>query len=161
MLTQAKLLEGKVLAAEIREQIKNEADGFVAKGLKRPKLAVIQVGEDPSADWYIGQQKKWAEKLGIDFEQVIKAGEIKNQQALVQKIQEMNQSDADGVFIAMPLPKGFNSDEALLALDPKKDVEGIHPASLGLIVLRKSKLIPPTAYAAFCLIESTGIALRG
>ncbi len=65
----------------------------------------------------------------------------------------------------MPLPKEFNSDEILLALDPKKDVEGIHPSSLGLIVLRKSKLIPPTAYAALLFIEAavkeSGKNLRG
>jgi methylenetetrahydrofolate dehydrogenase (NADP+)/methenyltetrahydrofolate cyclohydrolase len=61
----------------------------------------------------------------------------------------------------MPLPAGFDADRALMALDPRKDVEGIHPASLGLIVLRKARLIPPTAYAALKLIESTGVQLRG
>ena len=58
-----------------------------------------------------------------------------------------------GIFIAMPLPEGMDPDKVLLALDPQKDVEGIHPTSLGLLVLRRAKLVPPTAYAALCLIE--------
>ncbi|HXV27466.1 MAG TPA: bifunctional 5,10-methylenetetrahydrofolate dehydrogenase/5,10-methenyltetrahydrofolate cyclohydrolase, partial [bacterium] len=62
-------------------------------------------------------------------------------------------SKCHGIFIAMPLPTGFDPDQILLTLDAHKDVEGIHPASLGLIVLRKAKLIPPTAYAALALIE--------
>jgi methylenetetrahydrofolate dehydrogenase (NADP+)/methenyltetrahydrofolate cyclohydrolase len=61
----------------------------------------------------------------------------------------------------MPLPKGFDADKVLLAMDPHKDVEGIHPTSLGLIVLRKGKLIPPTAYAANQLIKASGVMLHG
>ncbi len=158
--TEAKLLEGKILAAAIRENIIKEIQSFESKGLEKPFLKAIQVAEDPSADWYVGQQEKWAAKLGIRFER-IKSGVISSQQALMQQIEEANASEAHGVFIAMPLPEGFNSDDALMALNPKKDVEGIHPTSLGLIVLRKSKLIPPTAYAAFDLIISAGTALRG
>lgn len=157
---QVKLLEGKNLAAELREQIKKEIEGFVSRGLERPSLLSIQAGEDPSADWYISQQQKAAEKLGISFEW-IKPGAITDQKQLIVKVREAGSSLVTGIFIAMPLPQNFNADEVLLQMDPRKDVEGVHPASLGLIVLRKSKLIPPTAYAAFQLIKSTGVSLRG
>lgn len=148
---EAQLLEGKILASKIQEEIKQNISL-----LGQPKLISIQAGDDRASDWYIGQQEKLAAKLGIYFERATAA----DQKALLQKIHEANQK-FQGIFLAMPLPKGFNSDEALLAMDPQKDVEGIHPTSLGLIVLRKSKLIPPTAYAAFKLIESTGVELRG
>lgn len=155
-LKEAKLLEGKTLAAKIQEDIKAKA----AKVGVRPRLLVIQVGQNPASEWYVGQQKKLAEKLGIEFDSV-PADRIKNQKDLLREIQSANSGKTHGVFITMPLPAGFDADEALLALSPQKDVEGIHPVSLGLIVLRKSKLIPPTAYAAFKLIESTGVSLKG
>jgi len=157
---QVKLLEGKLIAGEIREQIKKDLGDFLQRGLPRPSLLSIQAGDDPSADWYIGQQQKAAEKLGLDFEW-IKPGAVKNQMDLIRRIKEAGASPVTGIFIAMPLPEGYNADDVLLAMDPRKDVEGVHPASLGLIVLRKSRLIPPTAYAAFQLIKSTGIPLRG
>lgn len=152
---EAKLLEGKVLAAKIQEEIHHQVSNLKEK----IRMVALQTGEDRASDWYIGQQEKLAAKLGIAFERNT-PGEIKDQTTLLKKIQEANKK-YHGIFLAMPLPKDFNSDEALLALDPKKDVEGIHPVSLGLLVLRKAKLIPPTAFAALQLIESTGISLRG
>ena len=159
-VSEAQILEGKVLASGIREEIKAAAEAFAAKGL-RPKLVAVQVGKDPSSEWYVGQQEKWAGKLGLEFERV-GAEKTTDQAKLLEVIRSLNQDQkVHGVFLTMPLPDGYNADEALLALDPKKDVEGVHPTSLGLMVLRKAKLIPPTAFAAFRLILQTGIALRG
>lgn len=160
MMPQGQLLEGKVLAVRIQEEIRAKIESFLAKGLNRPSLVAIQTGKDPSADWYVGQQEKLAQKLGVDFKR-IPAVEITSQSHLIRKIREANEGTWSGIFVALPLPKEFNPDEVLLAMDPKKDVEGVHPASLGMLVLRRPKLIPPTAYAAFKLIESTGLALRG
>jgi len=156
----AKLLEGKTLAAAIREEIKTEIESFAAKGLARPSLLALQVKEDPSGDWYVGQQEKAAEKLGIGFVRVV-AGKIQDAPSLIQKLREASASEVTGIFLAMPLPAGFDPDEILLAMDPRKDVEGIHPSSLGLIMLRKARLIPPTAYAAYSLIKASGFPLRG
>ncbi len=158
-VAEARLLEGKVLAQKIQEEIKSGIAEALRRGRKPPSLLAIQIAADPSGDWYVGQQKKLAEKLGIHFEQ-IPFGQIRNQTELLEKVRSAQYSFT-GIFVAMPLPSGFNADEVLLGLDPKKDVEGIHPASLGLIVLRKAKLIPPTAYAAFKLIEASGMELRG
>ncbi|MCM8776605.1 MAG: bifunctional 5,10-methylenetetrahydrofolate dehydrogenase/5,10-methenyltetrahydrofolate cyclohydrolase, partial [Candidatus Omnitrophica bacterium] len=157
---EAKLLEGKVIAAKVREGIQNFIGNLPVQGLERPRLVAIQVGGGSSAAWYVAQQEKLAEKLGIQFEK-IPPENLPDQKALLGKIRELNQSPVHGVFLTMPFPKHLNADEALLQLDPKKDVEGVHPANLGLIVLRKAKLIPSTAFAVYQLIESTGIELRG
>lgn len=157
---EAKLLEGKILAKQIQEEIHASVQKFKSKGLEAPKLCALQIGKDASAEWYLGQQQKLAQKLGLEYE-LIAADGIPDQKTLLARIADANRSSAHGIFMTMPLPKGFDADAALLALDPKKDVEGIHPTSLGLIVLRKAKLIPPTAYAAFQLIESTGLKLHG
>jgi methylenetetrahydrofolate dehydrogenase (NADP+) / methenyltetrahydrofolate cyclohydrolase len=124
-------------------------------------LVAIQTSEDPSAVWYINSQEKLAGKLGIHF-RCIMPDQVKGEKALLQKIQEINaDKTVHGLFISMPLPEGIDSDKILLAIDPKKDVEGVHPTSLGLIVLRRGKLIPPTAFAAHALIKASGIMLRG
>lgn len=155
------LLEGRILAQQIQAEISSDLKNLSVKKLPMPQLAAVQVGSHPSCEWYISQQEKLAGKLGIRFQRFsldIALGPKK----LNQTVHELSVNpDINGIFIAMPLAKGFDADEVLLELAPSKDVEGIHPTNLGLIVLRKSRLIPPTAYAAFKLIQSTGVELRG
>jgi len=164
---EANLLEGKVLAARIQEQIKKEIESFASKGFKPPGLLVLQADSNPSSTWYAGQQEKLAAKLGIRFEK-IGPEKISAQADLMDRLEYYgpgSKHSFHGIFLAQPFPGDFNPDEILLGLDLKKDVEGVHPASLGLIVLRKSRLIPPTAYAALLLIEhavkESGQNLRG
>lgn len=158
---EVKRIEGKTIATEIQTKIEEKVREFLARGASRPRLVSIQTSEDPSAAWYIGQQEKLAAKLGIDFQR-ISSQDVLTEKALIEKVQSLSADPkVHGLFISMPLPKGFDADKVLLAMDLRKDVEGIHPASLGLIMLRKGKLIPPTAYAAFSLIKSTEIMLHG
>jgi len=158
---EAKRLEGKTIAAGLQEKIAQKIAGFAAAGLPKPLLAAIQTSEDPSAVWYINSQEKLAAKLGIDFSRVM-PDQVKGEAALLRKVKELSaDKKVHGLFISMPLPEGVNADKVLLAMDPQKDVEGVHPASLGLIVLRRGKLIPPTAFAAYTLIKASGIMFRG
>lgn len=150
--TEAKLLEGKVLAAKIQSEIQDFVSALLKKKLPCPKLLAIQTTNDPSSGRYIGQQEKLAGKLGIEFEKIL-PGEISDLRALLEKIWQGNQSKVNGIFISTPLPTDFNIDKVLFSLDPQKDVEGIHPSNLGLIVLRRPRLFPPTAYAVLSLID--------
>ena len=156
------LLQGKVLAKEIQEKIKAMIVKLQTEGLEVPGLLALQVSDDSSATWYINQQEKWASKLGIHFER-LGPKDLPGQAALIKVLRSYKgkSEKIHGIFLAQPLPAPFNIEEALHELDPRKDVEGVHPASLGLIVLRRSNLIPPTAFAAYRLIESTGVELRG
>ena len=158
---EAKRLEGKVIAARLQEKIIAKIEALTAAGFPRPLLASIQTHEEPSAVWYINSQENLAAKLGIDFRR-IPPDQVQGEAALLQKVRELSEEKTvHGIFISMPFPEGVNSDKVLLAMDPKKDVEGVHPTSLGLIVLRRGKLIPPTAFAAYTLIKASGIMLRG
>ena len=158
---EAKKLEGKTIAAVLQEKIVGKVGAFAAAGLPRPSLVAIQTSDDPSAVWYINQQEKLAAKLGIDFRRVM-PNQVKGEAALLQKVKELSaEKKVHGLFISMPFPEGVVVDKVLLAMDPQKDVEGVHPTSLGLIVLRRGKLIPPTAFAAYTLIKASGIMLRG
>lgn len=158
---QAKRLEGKTIAADLQGEIIAKIESFTGAGLPKPSLAAIQTSEDPSAVWYINSQEKLAAKLGIDFRRIL-PDQVQGEKALLQKVRELGaDKTVHGLFISMPLPTGIDSDKVLLAMDPRKDVEGVHPTSLGLIVLRRGKLIPPTAFAAYTLIKASGIMLRG
>lgn len=161
-VSEAKLLEGKILAARIQDEIRQALQEFSSRGLETPCLAALAVNVDSAGDWYLSQQEKMAAKLGIRFIKPFTPADFKDQIALEKNIRNINQNpEIHGIFITMPLPKGFDSDRALLAMEPLKDVEGIHPVNLGLIVLRKTKLIPSTAFAAFRLLESTGMEIKG
>ena len=158
---EAKRLEGKTIAAGLQAKIVEKIAAFKSTGLPKPSLAAIQTSEDPSAVWYINSQEKLATKLGIDFRRIL-PDQVKGEKALLEKIRELGaDKTVHGLFISMPFPAGIDADKVLLAMDPKKDVEGVHPTSLGLIVLRRGKLIPPTAFAAYTLIKASGIMLRG
>ncbi|MBU3759510.1 MAG: bifunctional 5,10-methylenetetrahydrofolate dehydrogenase/5,10-methenyltetrahydrofolate cyclohydrolase [Candidatus Omnitrophica bacterium] len=156
-----KLLEGKSLTGPIQDEIKSFVESCRAAGREVPGLRVLQANQDPSSSWYIGQQEKLAAKLGLHFEK-IGPEKIRHQEDLLRCLAESGDAARfHGLFLAMPFPAGFDAERILLALDPKKDVEGVHPASLGLMVLRKARLVPPTAFAAYRLIQASGISLKG
>ena len=111
---EAVILEGKIIAAKIQEEIKSSVEDFLSKKLARPRLSAIQVGNDPSANWYLDQQEKLAKKLGIEFERM-PVNLVSNQDELEFHIDEASHdTDIHGIFITMPLPEGFNPDKALL-----------------------------------------------
>jgi methylenetetrahydrofolate dehydrogenase (NADP+)/methenyltetrahydrofolate cyclohydrolase len=152
-MAEAKLLEGKVLAREVQDQIRLAGEDLRLKGSDCPRLVALEIGQNASAEWYLGQQAKLAEKLGIRYEK-IPSSSLRDQKTLEAAVKDLNaDAKCHGVFMTMPMPEGFDTDKILLGLDPRKDAEGIHPANLGLILLRRGKLIPPTAYAAYRLLE--------
>lgn len=153
----AKLLEGKTLAA----QMQNEIREFVVQAPGRICLAVIETKKDPSAEWYMGAQEKLAAKLGIEYLKT-PCEEVPDEGSLIMKIREYSEDPfVHGIFLSMPLPSNYSPTRVIDALDHRKDVEGIHPSTLGLIVMRRRVSVPPTAYSAYLLAKSTQIPLAG
>ncbi len=153
----AKHLEGKILA----QQIQNEIREFVVQVPGRICLAVIETKKDPSAEWYMGAQEKLAAKLGIEYLKV-PCTEVPDEGSLIMKIREFSEDPfVHGIFLSMPLPANYSSMRVIEAMDSKKDVEGIHPSTLGLMVMRRRVSVPPTAYSAYLLAKSTHIPLAG
>lgn len=150
-------LEGKVLA----QQIQAEIQAAIQACKEKICFVGIETKPDPSAEWYMSAQAKLAAKLGVEYRK-IPCAEVSSEDDLVKRIETLSEDDAiHGVFISMPLPKGYDTDRVLDALSPKKDVEGVHPATLGMIVLRQPRVIPPTAYAAYQLLKSLELPMRG
>ncbi|MCX5657367.1 MAG: bifunctional 5,10-methylenetetrahydrofolate dehydrogenase/5,10-methenyltetrahydrofolate cyclohydrolase, partial [Candidatus Omnitrophica bacterium] len=157
----AKLLEGKILAAEIKERLLKEIIVFKENRLKDITLIAVQVGENPSSEIYIKSQKKNAEALGINY-RLLKLDATVGEKELLSLIDGINKDESmHGVIIQMPLPPGFNRQRIIEAVSVSKDIEGIHPENLGSILLGKPRFIPCTAQAAYELVKSTGINLYG
>lgn len=157
----AKLLEGKNIAASIKKELENELERLEAKFGGRPHLVAIQAAKDQGAELYLKAQKSLSDELGISFDILDFSGE-KSEGRLIQEIDKLNQDkNVHGIFVPMPFPVGIDAERVLMTIDPKKDVEGIHPDNLGLLVANKEKILPCTAMACMQLVDSTGIKLYG
>ena len=153
----AGLLEGKAISERIKKQIKEE----ISKLNLKPVLASIQVGENPASNVYIKSQKRFSEELGIDY-QLHKLDSQISETSLIEFIQKLNLDRAiNGLILQMPLPKHIDYKKITQYIEPKKDVEGLHPENMGKIIFGKAKILPCTAQAVMELIKETQIDLYG
>jgi len=153
----AKLLEGKPIAANIKEAIKKDIEALD----KRPVLASIQVGDNAGANSYIKSQTKVADSLGIEY-RLSKLPDVTSQDDLTKLITSLNEDqDVNGIIVQMPLPKDIDYKAISSFISPAKDVEGMHPQNLGKIVLNKANVLPCTAAAVMEILNETKIDLYG
>jgi len=153
----AQLLEGKIISERIKKQIKEE----ISKLNLKPVLASIEVGENPAASVYIKAQRRLSEELGIDY-QLHKLDSQISETSLIEFIQKINLDKAiNGLILQMPLPKHIDYKKISQFIEPKKDVEGLHPENMGKIIFGKAKILPCTAQAVMELLKETQIDLYG
>lgn len=156
----AQIIHGTALAAKMRAELAQEVAALRQQG-KTVRLACIQVGEKPESVLYVKNQERVCNAVGIDFQQVQLPDAI-SQTALLHKIQELNASpQVTGIILELPLPSRINTFVCQRAIDPNKDAEGVHPINLGLLVYGIAHHAPCTAMAAYQLIKSTDVDLRG
>ncbi|MCL2647443.1 MAG: bifunctional 5,10-methylenetetrahydrofolate dehydrogenase/5,10-methenyltetrahydrofolate cyclohydrolase [Phycisphaerales bacterium] len=156
----AKLIDGKSLAAKLRETIAAEVAQLKAAG-KPVRLAAILVGANPAALVYAENQKKSAAQVGIDFE-LHQLPSTASEIDLHNTIKLLNyNTQVTGIFLHSPLPNGLDLQTAQYKIDILKDVEGVNPANLGHVVYGHTIIAPCTALACVELIDSTGIPLQG
>jgi len=150
----AKLLEGKLLAANIKAGIKSDVEGLRARYNVSPKLVSIQVGENPASAVYIRSQKKNAEGLGIEY-RLEKLDEGSSRQALIETIDKLNKDrTVNGIMVQMPLPPQIEAGFISRYISPSKDIEAVHPQNMGEIVFGNAKVLPCTAAACMELLNS-------
>ncbi|MBR6409429.1 MAG: bifunctional methylenetetrahydrofolate dehydrogenase/methenyltetrahydrofolate cyclohydrolase FolD [Alphaproteobacteria bacterium] len=154
----AHIINGKEIAAQIREKLKEK----ISLMEKKPKLAVILVGNDGPSEIYVRNKQKAAAEVGIEtelfhLEESVKAPEIE------QLIENLNKdSDVNGILVQLPLPKGIDASKVLEKVDPKKDVDGFHPYNIGLLQNGSKKAtIAATPKGVLRLIETTGVDIKG
>jgi len=154
----AKLLDGKALAASLKEKIKAEIQGLKIK----PKLVSVQMGENPASEVYLKSQRKNAENLGVEYH-LEKMDEKATQDQLIKVIDSLNNDKSvNGIIIQMPLPGHIDAKLISQYLSPIKDVEAVHPQNMGEIVFGNAKILPCTAASCMELLDSIeGIELYG
>jgi methylenetetrahydrofolate dehydrogenase (NADP+)/methenyltetrahydrofolate cyclohydrolase len=131
----AKIIDGKLVAAEIREGIKKEVTELKQKHSLVPGLAVVLVGNDPASATYVRMKKKGCEELGINsFEYLLP--ESASEAELLKLVDELNgRSEVNGILVQLPLPKQIDEEKVLKRISPDKDVDGFHPMNVGKIVI--------------------------
>ena len=156
----ANILDGKEISKEILEEVSTEVSELKASGWD-PKLISIKVGENPSVDLYIRNQRLKAEKVGIIFEEKDYPHDISTNE-LQAAIANFNvDPKVTGIFLQRPAPESISIKTLQKAIHPLKDVEGMHPTSIGNIVYNELELGPCTAMASVELLRRTGQDLKG
>ena len=153
----ATILDGKALAAKVKEQVKQEAEGMARK----PGLAVIIVGNNPASRVYVNSKRKDCEECGFLSEEYALPEET-TQQELITLIQELNgRADIDGILCQLPLPDGIDEEAVLMAISPEKDVDGFHPMNMGALLVGKDGFLPCTPYGIMEILAEYNIDPKG
>ena len=155
------LIDGKKIAAEVREEIRVEVEKILADGGRAPGLAVVLVGENPASQVYVRNKTRACEKAGMHHVQ-LDLPATTTQEELLKVVQDLNGDDAiDGILVQLPLPDHLNEDLVIKTLDPSKDVDGFHPVSMGKLVLGEEGFVPCTPLGMMVMLEKTGLSLSG
>ena len=155
------ILDGKKTSNEIKEEIKITVNSMKASGERPPHLAAILVGNDGASLTYVGSKVRSCEYVGFDSTLIRLESNI-SEEELLRHISDLNQDDnLDGYIVQLPLPNHINEEKILLAIDPKKDVDGFHPANFGRMALELNAFIPATPFGILQLLERYKVPTSG
>lgn len=156
----AKIIDGKAIAAKVRQQIGIKVAELKNKGIT-PGLAVVLVGDDPASKVYVGMKKKNCLELGMysaDHELPASTTEAE----LLKLIAQLNADDrVHGILVQLPLPDHIDSDKVLEAISPDKDADGFHPFNVGRLAIGKPTFQPCTPYGVMVMLDEIGYDLTG
>jgi methylenetetrahydrofolate dehydrogenase (NADP+) / methenyltetrahydrofolate cyclohydrolase len=155
------ILEGKAVAAKVLAEVKAGVGALRARTGVQPTLAVILIGEDPPSQIYVRNKKRAADEVGIaarDF--LFPAG--CSQAELLETIRTINADPSiHGILLQLPLPKGMGEDEAVAAIAPVKDADGLHPTNLGNLLVGRPSTVPCTPAGCLEILDFYGVPLEG
>ena len=155
------ILEGKRVAAKVLAEVKAGVAALAARTGVHPTLAVVLVGEDPASQIYVRNKKRAADEVGITSRDFLFPGGC-SQAELVETIRKINADPSiHGILLQLPLPKGLDENAAVNAIAPAKDVDGLHPVSLGNLLAGKPSMVPCTPGGCIEILDHYGIAIEG
>ncbi len=161
MRTMATRIDGKIISAQIREELRTECAELVKQAGIRPGLAVIIVGENPASQVYVRNKKKACEEVGF-YSVVHELPEQTTQTELNALVDSLNGEPAvHGILVQLPLPRHLDETEVLLRIDPRKDVDAFHPYNVGKIMIGDYSFLPCTPAGVMELLKRTGVNLAG
>lgn len=155
-----KIIDGKAIASQIKEELKEEVAAFAAKG-KTCCLAVIQVGEDPASSIYVKNKKKACEYIGIHSLSYELPKET-TQEELIKIIDALNEdSEVQGILVQLPIPKQICETTIINRIAPEKDVDGFHPMNVGSLCIGQKGFVSCTPAGVIQLLKRSAIDLEG
>ena len=155
------ILDGKKTSNDIKEEIADEVNSIISNGDRPPHLAAVIVGNDGASLTYVGSKVRACEKVGFDSTLVSLDDSI-SEKELLDKVYELNNDKKiDGYIIQLPLPKHIDTQKVLLAVDPKKDVDGFHPVNFGRMALNLPTFISATPNGIMELLKRYEVPTEG
>ena len=154
------IIDGKKISAQIKEELKEKTARLKEKGIT-VTLAVIQVGKDPASSVYVGNKKKACAYVGIESLSYELAEET-TQEELLSLIRELNQKEeVNGILVQLPLPGHIDENAVIGAIDPRKDVDGFHPQSVGTLCIGQPGFVSCTPAGIIELLKRSGVKIAG
>lgn len=155
------ILDGKSVAASLREELRVEVAQLERTRGLVPRLDVVQVGDDPASAWYVRAIGRACQQIGISFNLTQLAADV-SETVLLEQVRSLNaQPQTHGIIVQLPLPKQLDAAAVIAALDPAKDVDGQHPLSLGRLAQGLSTLVPNTPAGGMELLRRYNIPIAG
>ena len=155
------ILDGKYASDKIKHDIATQVQAIKEKGGKCPHLAAILVGNDGASQTYVGNKERSCQQVGFDST-VLKFEDTITEIELLEVIDNLNNdSNIDGIIVQLPLPSHIDENKIIWAIDPKKDVDGFHPANVGKMALGLPALLPATPSGIIKLLELYNIETKG
>jgi methylenetetrahydrofolate dehydrogenase (NADP+)/methenyltetrahydrofolate cyclohydrolase len=156
-----KIINGRKIAKEINEQLKENVEKFYQKNKIYPKLSVIIVGDDPASLFYVRMMAKTCEKVSIHFEKHNLSAEI-SEEELLGIIDSLNKDvSVSGIIVQLPLPKHINQEKIQESVNPIKDVDCFNPINMGKLALANPEFFPCTPYAVYEIMKRENIIAEG
>ena len=156
----AKIIDGKSISLQIKDELKEKAAALKEQGIS-VTLAVIQVGNNPASTVYVNNKKKGCEYIGIGSLSY-ELPEETSEEELLSLIRELNErKDVNGILVQLPLPSHIDEDKVIKTIDPKKDVDGFHPQSVGALCIGQPGFVSCTPAGIIQLLKRSGIEIAG
>jgi methylenetetrahydrofolate dehydrogenase (NADP+) / methenyltetrahydrofolate cyclohydrolase len=158
----AKVVDGKAVAAEVRDRVASGVREFAAANDGRtPGLATVLVGEDPASQIYVGNKRKQAAEVGMrSIDEELRAGTPEDE--LLELLDELNANDSvDGILVQLPLPEQIDQDEVIARIEPAKDVDGLTATNAGLLAQGRPGLVPCTPRGVIELLRHADTEVEG
>jgi methylenetetrahydrofolate dehydrogenase (NADP+)/methenyltetrahydrofolate cyclohydrolase len=157
----ARLIDGKAIARSLSNQVRGAIDALIASGSRRPGLAVVLVGDNPASEVYVRNKRRSCEEVGVlsvahDLPADTTEAELL---ALIARLNE--QPSIDGILVQLPLPPQIRGRAVIEAIDPAKDVDGLHPYNLGRLAQREPLLRACTPYGVIKMLQHIDVPLSG
>jgi methylenetetrahydrofolate dehydrogenase (NADP+)/methenyltetrahydrofolate cyclohydrolase len=155
------VLDGKLVSAAVKEELKAETQKLILAGNRAPHLAAILVGSNGASETYVASKVKNCEEIGF-ISTLVRFEEDTDEATLLAKIAELNQdSSVDGILVQLPLPKQIKEQKVIEAIDPTKDVDGFHPSSAGKLMQGLPSFIPATPYGIMMMLAFFKLETKG